>query len=76
MTAAPQQLHANDSAVRIDQGGGLFTTGVVCRFDRDERVHGNRGFYHIRVTGGLNVFGKPAIVGEVRRVFHRNVAAA
>lgn len=73
---APQQLHANDSNVRIDQGDNRFTEGVVCKFNRDERVHGNRGYYYICVTGGVNCFGKPAIVGEVRRVHHNNVKAA
>jgi hypothetical protein len=76
MNTATQQLHANDSPVRVDQGGGRFTTGIVCKFNRDERVHGNRGFYYIRVTGGVNCFGKPSTVGEVRRVLHTNVLSA
>jgi hypothetical protein len=61
--------------VRIDQGFGRFTEGIVEGFDADLVILGNRGFYRIRVHGGVNVFGKPAQVGAVRTVHHNHVGA-
>jgi hypothetical protein len=42
---------------------GRFEYGVVLHFSRARNALGNAGNYAIRVTGGVNVFGKPSEVG-------------
>ena len=68
---------ANNTAVKIDQGFGRFTTGVVRGYTSGANRLGNKGNYTIEVTGGVNVFGKPAAVGQIKEgVLHTNVSVA
>lgn len=64
------------AVVRNDHGFGNYTVGVIEAHDLATVIHGNRGFYMIRTTGGCDMFGKPAKVGEVRRVHHSHVRIA
>lgn len=66
------------SSVKIDQGGGRFTFGVVEGFTSGRKGNslGMRGNYTIRLTGGVDCFGRPAEPGKVCTVLYSNVRAA
>lgn len=71
------QLFAVSQAVKIDQGFGRFTEGVVRAYTPGANRLGMKGNYTIEVTGGVDCFGKPAVVGSVKTaVLHTNVVAA
>lgn len=73
----PKQLHEVGAPVRIDQGFGRVTDGIVESFGA--YVHprtDQKGFgYAIRLTGGTDAFGKPAQVGAVSYVNPKHVKA-
>ncbi|ASD50573.1 hypothetical protein FDI24_gp040 [Acidovorax phage ACP17] len=71
------QKFQNGIEVKIDQGGGRFTTGIVRGFDGEKKnICGWVGNYQIEVTGGVNCFGKPAKVGAILTVLHTHVSEA
>lgn len=71
----PPQAHRPSDLVKIDQGFGNFTYGLVVSYDsREKNVCGWRGNYRIEVTGGVDMRGKPARVGEIRTALHTHVS--
>lgn len=66
---------ANGTAVKIDQGFNTFTIGVVRGYDNTRKnLAGFRGNYAIEITGGLDCFGNPAKVSEIRTVLQSHVS--
>jgi hypothetical protein len=64
------------TVARIDQGFGLFTEVIVVAFTTEPNSLGGRKNYNVKVTGGVNVFGKPAKVGAIQLVSAGNVVLA
>jgi hypothetical protein len=62
--------------VRVDQGFGRFTEGVVVSFSTAKNRLGNPNNYVVRVTGGVNVFGRPERVGYSMTVHQDHVSEA
>ena len=65
----------NGSPVKIDQGFGVFTYGVIKSYDATTKNSmGHRGNYMVRLTGGLDCFNKPAKLDSVIQVLATNVS--
>jgi hypothetical protein len=54
------------TSVVVDNGGGRIERGIVLHWSPKRNALGNAGNYAIRVTGGTDVFGKPARIGQCR----------
>ena len=65
---------AKGEKIKIDQGFGRFTEGTIESFDDTKPNQlGHKGNYMIKITGGVDCFGKPAKIGQVTKVLKSHV---
>lgn len=73
----PKFVIQKGQRVKINQGFGNFTEGVVRSFDdKKKNLCGFKAHYEIEVTGGVDCFGKPAKIGQIQTVHHSDVSVA
>lgn len=63
-------------SVKVNQGFNKFTLGEVVSYTPDANRLGNKGNYLIKITGGVDCFGKPAKIGALKNVQESNVELA
>ena len=61
--------------IKINQGFDCYTIGEVISFDdTTPNRMGHVGNYQIKITGGLDCFGKPAKIGKIVTVLKSHVS--
>lgn len=60
--------------VKINQGFDTFTYGQVLSYDNKKKnIMGFKGNYSIKITGGVDCFGRPAKIGDTITALWSNV---
>jgi hypothetical protein len=67
-------LIENGTPVKVDQGFGIYTIGVIEDYEIRPTPTGNKIYYKVKVTGGRDVFKRRARIGRVISVHSSNVS--
>lgn len=67
-----QQIE-NGTPVKVDQGFGIYTIGVVEDCEIRPTPTGNKSYYKVKITGGRDVFKRRARIGRIISAHASNV---